>query len=120
MMDNLFDDETFSLTFPLWFPIHPDAIGAGVMRTKLENGNIGTPLFTDKDLAERFIASIPGMQIPYILGMAGEPKEILPILNFCAKKGITHVAFDQGLRTARFHLIDDLREKMLSSWQESV
>lgn len=105
-------DDMFSLTFPLWFPIHQKVLSEGIIKSTSEFGDVGTPVFLQKKLAEDFINSNAGIKQNYVLGMAAGARELLPLLDSCEKKGIIHFAFNEGPGKARFQSISEIRAKI--------
>ena len=110
-MDDPVIEDTFLLTFPMWFPIHPTAMSKGFIAVNGPSGEHGTPLFTDKDLLNRFIASVPPLR-HYEGGAITGRQPLADLLNLIEAKGFTHVTIDHTQRGAMFFPIPQLREKL--------
>jgi hypothetical protein len=107
-MDDLIDPNVFLIQFPIWTVIHPTAKAEGFMRLQGEGGEVGTPLFTDNDLAQQFLQSAKELA-HYVLGCINSPPDLLPLLDILERKGFTHVTIDHTKRGAMFFSIAQLR-----------
>jgi uncharacterized protein (DUF433 family) len=94
-MDDLFDPATFFVNFPVYGCFLKGSDGGIPKGRNLSDGSQCVTVFTDKDLASRFVAEL------------GEEStsEILPIyslehltdwLTWCQQAGISHVLFDDA------------------------
>lgn len=85
---------------------------------KGSNGEVGLPLFTDNDLANRFREVIPPPN-PYMLATLPGPQDLLRVMEIVERKGFTHVVFDHTAshRAAGFLALDLVREHVLAQDQ---
>lgn len=112
------DDDSFLLTFPLWFAVNP----AERRRPFVEltsSGIFATPLFSDKDLVERFMASIPGMRENFRIGAIPDPTVLLQFLDGFQSKGFSHIAIDPSLNRSQFQALPQLRERIVAALKQS-
>jgi hypothetical protein len=108
MGDELFDPDKFLVTFPLWFLNHPKVGLKGLVGLNGPHGEKAPPLFTDKDLAERFMASAPPLA-HYVLEKIADPRALLVFLDSLKTGGFTHVTFDHVGGRAAFTPIPEFR-----------
>lgn len=107
-MDEIIGSDQFMITFPLWILLHPMKRVEACIRLGGPSGEIATPLFTDKDLVDRFHEENPTFS-HYALGCIQDPATLLPLLQLLEQNGFTHVTIDHTKRGAMFFPIDQLR-----------
>jgi hypothetical protein len=113
-MDGLYDPDTFQVTFPLWMLVHPVKKAEGFITINGAGGEVATPLFTDRDLVDRFQQENPPLK-HYALAMMENPAKVLPLLGILEKRGFTHVTMDHTKRGAMFFPIAQLRSAIESA-----
>jgi hypothetical protein len=59
-VDELYDEDSFLLTIPLWMLAQPVAPSQSLVMLTGPAEEKASPIFTDQDLAERFRAWLPG------------------------------------------------------------
>lgn len=91
----------FLVTGPVWFLARPGAEGAVNFVTVEDTGRAYIPVFTDTDLAGRYVEAHCG-DIPGVAALgattAGAARDLFAAL---AGQGHTHVGFDPGGRCVR-------------------
>lgn len=109
----------FLVTFPLYCFCYNGASGLGAFLTSTHpDGDIATPLFTDKPAAVAFLEAGP-LRTHYSLVSVIEPIALLGLLLVLEKKGYTHVNFDPHGSIATTFAIPALRQCALA-WFDSV
>ena len=88
--------------------LHPTALSQGMIKLNGERGEIGFPLFTDQDLAERFQASVPPLA-HLTLGIAKDREAFLMVLDVLETQGFTHVSLDPTNARQSLNRIDAVR-----------
>jgi hypothetical protein len=91
-VEDLHDPASFEFTFPLWTLIHPTLKTRGLIEMPVPGGK-AAPLFTDNDLADRYLREHPELG-HYVLGSFASPAKLLPFLDLLEKRGFTHVLTD--------------------------
>lgn len=108
-MQKSHNENKFTARFPIWMLVNQEHPARGLLRTNGSAGEVGCPLFTDRDLAERYRDSIPPIA-HYELGLIENPKQFNSLLETLASQGITHVTFDSTNKAGRFNPLSEVRE----------
>jgi hypothetical protein len=103
---------TFYVLGPVWYIVHRHALTLEPRQT-IEGLVVGTtpkgtgfvPLFTDKDLADRFVKTQGGSELIPVRIMS--PEDFLVILEQFKEQGHTHIGYDPGTTRVRLISIDN-------------
>lgn len=107
-MKESIDDNSFMVSFPVWLWVHPKSLHKGHIKLSGPEGQIAVPLFTDKDLASRFIMeeSPESEKLShYVPAVANTRQDLEKLLDGFSANGITHVTFDHTSRGATYYEI---------------
>lgn len=93
--EELYDEDTYVVTYPLWYPnrMVSSLLGVPTMPAPTEEGQ-AVPIFSDRDLVDRFIA------LPYEASAECVPKTLptrstlIKFLEDCKLLGFTHAVVD--------------------------
>jgi len=113
MPEELFNDSTFLAQFPIWMLLHPTALSKGMLQVNGPDGERGFPIFTDRDLAERFKTSAPPLA-HYVLGMAENREALKPVIEILEIQNIPYVALDPTNTRTRFVSLADFAASVAS------
>jgi hypothetical protein len=97
--DDPTEPDTSLFSFPAYLAMR-DAPGGGeeVVVDRAEGQAPCLPVFTDQDLAERFVATLPpGAMLTVVWG----PDELAELVQQAAAAGVAHVVPDPGKRALR-------------------
>lgn len=110
-MPDLVDDDSFAVSFPLWFLVHPKLKSKGFITVMSESSEKGSPFFTDMDLAKRFQSESP--ELAHYVGANAHPDQLLGVLDMLEAEGYTHITIDHTHRGAMFFPIPEVRHYLV-------
>jgi hypothetical protein len=112
-MDGLFDPNAFVITFPVYFlgktrPGGRRDAAVTVLRGRSRSGHALACVFTDDDLAGRFLAAHPRFRDFSPVPLRGR-RALVEFLDAIQSEGCTHVGFDDLGRGAVSLAIADVK-----------
>lgn len=104
--------DEFEFSFPLWCMSSIDQVDPFIFKMEFENDIIGTPLFTDEDLAlgqlERCEPEIASL---FVQKELPEPDDGLEFLDFYENTVVTHIVIDPKDTLGTLIPLDDIRQR---------
>jgi len=107
MGNDLGSSDGFLLVFPLWALFDRTDQASGLLRANSLAGEQGFPLFTNEDLARRFLEEWPGLR-GYALVRIADPGGLPKLMDLLAGKGFTHVSIDPCRHGPRYCVVAHL------------
>jgi hypothetical protein len=127
-----FEPDTFLVTGPLWVVLHPSCVDrdghtivlgdtAAFIAVPTSQGWDYHPLFTDRDLAERFRDQVSTL-LPFAptLGSLRTGLAVLQFLEGVARSGIDRVAFDPRTSKGQFNRLLPLTQVLQELREQSM
>jgi hypothetical protein len=112
-MDDIFHQEGFFVTFPVWLIGDSTGEFRGMLKVKdKKDGSVALLVFTDNDLAESFVESAPQpaacrlISIPTTLAFIG-------LLTVLERQGIKNVAFDPTRENFEPRSVSELQDEFI-------
>ena len=101
--------DALEIRFPIWVLATPDGKAKGLIRVERKTGEVACPVFTTKDLAEKFQINNPPLA-HYVLAMIKDRASLVKFVDVLRKKGFSRVTIDQlGTTSARLIPLGQLR-----------
>jgi hypothetical protein len=118
-MDKLIETPPFSLQLPVWVIMHPIKKSKRYITMSGQAGQSVMPLFTEESLAQRYRDGAPQLS-QFVLGRAGDAREIAQVVNSMQVQGFTHAAIDPTTKRGILFALDELRSITTAPAQELV
>ena len=107
-MDKVVEQPQFALQLPVWVIMHPTRKSKGYITMAGQVGQSVMPMFTEEALAIRYRDGAPQLT-QFILGRAGDSKEIAQVFNSMEGQGFTHAAIDPTTKRGIVFALEQLR-----------